>query len=56
MSQIVAYDDKSLEKLSLYCRHLRPLLREEATDEDDVDLSNVEMSHYRLSKIHGAAY
>lgn len=51
MSQIVAYDDKSLEKLSLYCRHLRPLLREEAIDEDDVDLSNVEMSHYRLSKI-----
>jgi len=52
MSQIVAYDDKALEKLSLYCRHLSPLLREEAADDDEVDVSSVEMSHYRLSKIH----
>ena len=28
MSQIVDYNDKELEKLSLYARHLRPLLRE----------------------------
>ncbi|WP_426766414.1 type I restriction endonuclease subunit R [Erwinia aphidicola] len=52
MSQIVDYDDKELEKLSLYARHLRPLLHEQRLQEDDVDLSNVEMSHYRLSKIH----
>lgn len=26
MSQIVDYDDKDLEKLSVYARHLRPLL------------------------------
>lgn len=51
MSQIVDYDDKSLEKLSLYARNLRPMLREAETDEDDVDLSNVVLSHYRLSKI-----
>jgi len=51
MSQIVDYDDKDLEKLSLYARNLRPLLRESILDEDEVDLSNVELSHYRLSKI-----
>lgn len=49
MSQIVDYDNKDLEKLSLYARHLRPMLREKVTDEDDVDLSNVALSHYRLS-------
>ena len=51
MSQIVDYDDKELEKLSLFARNLRPLLRETAADEDVIDLSNVSMSHYRLSKI-----
>ncbi|MCG9769316.1 DEAD/DEAH box helicase family protein [Pseudoalteromonas piscicida] len=51
MSQIVDYDDKELEKLSLYARHLRPLLREKVIEEDDIDLDNVIMSHYRLSKI-----
>ena len=51
MSQIVDYDDKELEKLSLYARNLRPLLRETATKDDELDLSNVSMSHYRLSKI-----
>ena len=51
MSQIVDYDDLELEKLSLFARFLRPLLRERRVDEDDIDLTNVEMSHYRLSKI-----
>ncbi|RVU29318.1 type I restriction endonuclease subunit R [Neptunomonas marina] len=51
MSQIVDYDDKELEKLSLFARHLRPLLREKVDQDDDVDLSNVTLSHYRLSKI-----
>ncbi|WP_029653499.1 type I restriction endonuclease subunit R [Marinobacter daepoensis] len=51
MSQIVDYDDKELEKLSLYARHLRPMLREKVDEDDDVDLSNVTLSHYRLSKI-----
>ena len=51
MSQIVDYDSKDLEKLSLYARHLRPLLRESLDDDDDIDLSNVALSHYRLSKI-----
>jgi type I restriction enzyme R subunit len=51
MSQIVVYDDKELEKLSLFARNLRPMLREHMLDEDEIDLSNVEMSHYRLSKL-----
>jgi type I restriction enzyme, R subunit len=55
MSQIVEYDNKDLEKLSLYARHLRPLLRESLDDEDDIDLSNVALSHYRLSKLRQQA-
>lgn len=51
MSQIVDYDDKDLEKLSLYARNLRPMLRETVIDEDDVDLNSIALSHYRLSKI-----
>lgn len=51
MSQIVDYDDKALEKLSLYARHLRPLLRETFMEEDSIDLDNVTLSHYRLSII-----
>lgn len=49
MSQIVDYDSTDLEKLSLYARHLYPLLRESTPDDDPIDLSSVELSHYRLS-------
>lgn len=51
MSQIVDYDDTDLEKLSLYARNLRPMLRETFEREEGPDLSNVELSHYRLSKL-----
>jgi type I restriction enzyme R subunit len=51
MSQIVDYNDKDLEKLSLYARNLRPMLRETIVDEDDIDLSSIVLSHYRVSKI-----
>ncbi len=51
MSQIVDYDSTDLEKLSLFARHLAPLLREKTPDDDPVDLTSVELSHYRLSKI-----
>ena len=51
MSQIVDYDDTDLEKLSLYARNLRPMLRETLLDEDDIDLGNVVLSHYRVAKI-----
>lgn len=51
MSQIVDYNNKDLEKLSLYARNLRPMLRETLVDEDDIDLDNVVLHQYRLSKI-----
>ncbi len=51
MSQIVDYNDKELEKLSLYARNLRPMLREISADEEDIDLSNIMLSHYRVAKI-----
>jgi type I restriction enzyme R subunit len=51
MSQIVDYDDKDLEKLSLYARNLRPMLRETLVEDDDIDLNSVVLSHYRLSAI-----
>ena len=38
-------------ELSLYARNLRPMLRETVNDEYEVDLSNVLLSQYRLSKI-----
>ena len=51
MSQIVDYDNKALERLSLYARNLRPMLRESAIEEGDIDLSNIVLSHYRVAKI-----
>ncbi len=49
MSQLVEYDDDELEKLSLFAHHLQPLLRETRTF-IPIDLSDVEMTHYRLTK------
>ncbi len=46
-SQIVNFDDFELEKLSIFAKHLHPLLRLDIV-EDDVDLSDVVMTHYRL--------
>ena len=50
ISQIVAFDDKELEKLNLFARHLAPLLREDEEEPDHIDLSGVELTHYRLQK------
>ncbi|WP_298441409.1 DEAD/DEAH box helicase family protein [uncultured Ferrimonas sp.] len=46
-SQIVDFDDFDLEKLSIYAKHLYPLLRLEVV-EDEINLSEVAMTHYRL--------
>ncbi|PKG86300.1 restriction endonuclease subunit R [Colwellia sp. 75C3] len=46
-SQIVDFDDFDLEKLSIFAKHLHPLLRFDVL-EDDIDLSDVAMTHYRL--------
>jgi len=50
ISQIVPFDDRDLERLAVYARNLRPLLREERLDED-IDLSGLQLTHYRLKKI-----
>ena len=51
MSQIVDYDDKDLEKLSWYARHLRPMLRESLIREASIDLDNVVLSGYRIAEM-----
>ncbi|MEZ9182617.1 type I restriction endonuclease subunit R [Vibrio splendidus] len=47
ISQIVDFSDFDLEKLALFAKHLAPLLRLELVQED-VDLADVVMTHYRL--------
>ena len=51
ISQIVDYDDKDLEKLCLFARNLGPLLREANIDDEFIDLDDVALSRYRLTKI-----
>ncbi|MFP3801161.1 type I restriction endonuclease subunit R [Paraburkholderia sp. SIMBA_027] len=48
LSQIVDFGDTELEKRSIFLKHLLPLLREVRTDAG-VDLSEVKLTHYRLS-------
>ncbi|WP_083451899.1 type I restriction endonuclease subunit R [Photorhabdus heterorhabditis] len=46
-SQIVDLHDEDLERLNVFVRHLLPLLREERLD-DDLDISQIQLTHYRL--------
>ena len=46
-SQIVDFEDFDLEKLSIFAKHLYTMLRLDVV-EDDIDLSDVAMTHYRL--------
>ncbi len=50
LSQIVNFDDQELEQLNVYARHLHPLLRIDRLDEDEIDIHELELTHYRLSK------
>lgn len=50
LSQIVHYDDVELEQLCVYAKHLYPLLRVDRLDEDAVDVSELQLTHYRLTK------
>ncbi|MAT73286.1 MAG: restriction endonuclease subunit R [Planctomycetaceae bacterium] len=50
LSQIVNFDDPELEQLNVYARHLHPLLRIDRLDEDEIDIHELELTHYRLSK------
>ena len=49
LSQIVPYDDRELEQLCVYAKHLHPLLHVDRLRED-VDIGDLHLSHYRLSK------
>jgi type I restriction enzyme R subunit len=50
LSQIVHYDDPELEQLCVYAKHLYPLLRIDRLEEETVDVSELSLTHYRLSK------
>jgi len=50
LSQIVPYEDRELEQLCVYAKHLHPLLRVDRLQQDDVDVGELQLSHYRLSK------
>ncbi|ARU87324.1 type I restriction endonuclease subunit R [Pseudomonas sp. M30-35] len=50
LSQIVPYEDPELEQLCVYAKHLYPLLRIDRLQEDDVDVGELQLTHYRLSK------
>ena len=49
ISQIIDLDDPELEKFNVFARNLRPLLREDRQNED-IDLTGIELTHYRLKK------
>ncbi|WP_376694275.1 type I restriction endonuclease subunit R [Wenzhouxiangella sp. EGI_FJ10409] len=49
ISQVTPMPDEDLERLNVFARHLRPLLREERPTEE-IDLSGLELSRYRLQK------
>tara|TARA_R100001480_G_scaffold15858_1_gene24749 strand:- start:986 stop:4171 length:3186 start_codon:yes stop_codon:yes gene_type:complete len=50
LSQIVHYDDPELEQLCVYAKHLYPLLRLDRLEEETVDVSELSLTHYRLTK------
>ncbi|WP_280550695.1 DEAD/DEAH box helicase family protein [Halomonas sp. 11-S5] len=51
LSQIVTFDDVELEQLCVFARHLHPLLRmDRLQEEDPIDVSELELTHYRLTK------
>ena len=50
LSQIVFFDDPELEQLWIFAKHLVPLLRIETIDDDELDVSELALTHYRLTK------
>lgn len=50
LSQIVNYEDSDLEKLCVFAKHLYPLLRIDRLDEEEIDIGELSLSHYRLTK------
>ncbi|MBG57934.1 MAG: restriction endonuclease subunit R [Porticoccus sp.] len=50
LSQIIHFDDQELEQLCVFARHLYPLLRIDRLEQDEVDVSELALTHYRLTK------
>ena len=50
LSQIISYDDPELEQLCVFAKHLHPLLRVDRLDQDEIDLSELALTHYRMTK------
>lgn len=50
LSQVIDYDDHELERLNVFARHLHPLLRPSQLEEEDIDLSELQLTHYRVQK------
>lgn len=50
LSQIIFFEDTELEQLCVFAKHLLPLLRQEALEDDDIDISELALSHYRITK------
>ncbi|MEO0541102.1 MAG: type I restriction endonuclease [Cyanobacteria bacterium P01_A01_bin.105] len=50
LSQIVDYEDRELEQLCVYAKHLHPLLRRDRLDQENIDVSELSLTHYRLTK------
>ncbi len=50
LSQIYDGTNQDLEHMHLFAKHLLPLLRNVQQDQEDVDLTSVQMEAYRLSK------
>ena len=50
LSQIVHFDDRELEQLCVFARNLAPLLQMERLEDDPIDVSELALTHYRLTK------
>jgi len=50
LSQLVAYQDRELEQLNVYARHLSQLLPTERLEQEAIDPSALGLTHYRLNK------
>ncbi|PCC97331.1 type I restriction endonuclease subunit R [Halopseudomonas pelagia] len=50
LSQIVPYEDRDLEALCVFARHLYPLLSVEQLEQENVDVGDLQLTHYRLTK------
>ena len=50
LSQIVNYEDNELEQLSVYAKHLYPLLRRDRLEQEEIDVSELALTHYRVTK------